>query len=509
MLEMKLWKHQIRGIELGTTRPATMLAWKMGYGKTRTAVEILRRREARRTLILCPLSVIPTWGRELALQGIPYVLLEAGSVATRVKEADLAWRLADAATGQPGSLAVVLNYDAFRGKAMYEWIFSKAWQLCIADESHRTKAHNGGTSRILYRFGMQVPCRLALTGTPMSHTPLDIFAQYRFLAPQVFGANYFAFRARYAVMGGYLKKQIIGLQNVEELQRKFLSIADVVREDEALELPPETDEARVGTLSPAAQKVYNDLDNEMIAGVRDGVVTVSNALSKLLRLQQITSGVVQMDETEGVREIDTTKKELLMEFLEDIGPEEPAVIFCRFRSDLDAVHSAAGPGRSLELSGRRNELAAWQAGGAPVLAVQIQAGGVGVTMVRARYAVFFSLGFSLTDYVQARARLHRPGQNHPVTFIHLIMKGTVDRKIYRALEKRQAVVEAIVNGYKKGGDEDAEGTPAEEWDHGVQGGGDVGSDPGSRGELDSGSESADAGTLDHVGDLPRVSEGDR
>ena len=71
-------------------------------------------------------------------------------------------------------------------------------------------------------------------------------------------------------------------------------------------------------------------------------------------------------------------------------------MFCRFHADLDAVHNAAKAAgfHSLELSGRRDELKRWQDGEAPVLAVQISAGGVGVDLTRARYSIYFSLSFS-------------------------------------------------------------------------------------------------------------------
>jgi len=111
------------------------------------------------------------------------------------------------------------------------------------------------------------------------------------------------------------------------------------------------------------------------------------------------------------------------------------------------VASALGR-QSLELSGRTNQLRAWQAGEAPVLAVQVQSGGVGINLVRARYCVFYSLGFSLGEYLQARKRIHRPGQQRSCTYFHLIGKGTVDEDVYKALEKRQDVIETILQQVK-------------------------------------------------------------
>ena len=62
--------------------------------------------------------------------------------------------------------------------------------------------------------------------------------------------------------------------------------------------------------------------------------------------------------------------------------------------------------------------------------------------------MFYSLGFSLGEYLQARKRIHRPGQQHSCTYYHLIGKGTVDEDVYKALEKRQDVIETILQQVK-------------------------------------------------------------
>ena len=84
-----------------------------------------------------------------------------------------------------------------------------------------------------------------------------------------------------------------------------------------------------------------------------------------------------------------------------------------------------------------------------VLAVQIQAGGLGLDLTLARYAIYYSLGFSLGDYSQSMARLHRPGQTHPVEYIHIVASGTVDETVMDALARREAVIETILKEVKR------------------------------------------------------------
>ncbi len=114
--------------------------------------------------------------------------------------------------------------------------------------------------------------------------------------------------------------------------------------------------------------------------------------------------------------------------------------------DLEAVHRVCvklGFG-SLELSGRVNELERWQSGESAVLAVQIQAGGVGIDLTRTRVGIYYSLGLSLGDHLQSLARIQRPGQEKIVAYYYLLADGTVDHKIYRALLNLEEVIEAIM-----------------------------------------------------------------
>jgi SNF2 family DNA or RNA helicase len=185
-----------------------------------------------------------------------------------------------------------------------------------------------------------------------------------------------------------------------------------------------------------------------------GVVTAANAMVKLLRLQQITGGFVKRDGDEEATPVDqeNAKAALLADTLEDLAADEPAVIFCRYHADLDVVHEVGRRlGRkTLELSGRRDELSDWQKGKAPLLAVQISAGGIGVDLTRARYSIYYSLSYSLGEYEQSLSRVHRPGQRRPVTHIHLTARGTVDGRIMKALDRRADVVNSILDEIRRG-----------------------------------------------------------
>jgi SNF2 family DNA or RNA helicase len=450
-LSTKPWRHQAAAYEfcrehIAAGRNGLLLAMGMGTGKSLVACMLALGLDARRVLIACPLRVVPVWLSQFERHvSAPVVIValdeDAGSVADKRELAEEKMRLAEA-RGVP--FVAVINYDSAWREPFAEWAEKQSWDLVIADEAHRIKAPGGKASLFFKRLRPHARVRVAMTGTPMPHGLTDVYAVARFTDPTVFGPSFAAFRQKYCVMGGYQKKQITGYQQLEEFEALLSRFTFRVGK-EVLDLPPETQVTYHCELSPDARRIYRDLEEDFVAQVREGVVTAANAMVKLLRLQQVTGGVVPTDDG-AVHRVDSAKRQLLADTFEDIGADEPAVVFCRFHADLDAVHEAAKQSgfQSLELSGRRDELKQWQDGQAQILAVQISAGGVGVDLTRARFSIYYSLSFSLGEYDQALSRVHRPGQTRPVEHIHLVAKNTVDAKILRALEKRAEVVQSIL-----------------------------------------------------------------
>jgi Superfamily II DNA/RNA helicases, SNF2 family len=140
--------------------------------------------------------------------------------------------------------------------------------------------------------------------------------------------------------------------------------------------------------------------------------------------------------------------------MEGLAADEPLVVFCRFRADIDnALATCRNLGRSAsELSGHRRQLEQWQAGETSVLVVQIQSGGTGIDLTRASYGVFMSVGHSLAEYLQAIARLHRPGQEKTTHLYSLIstLRGdtTVDGRVHEALSQRRKVIDHVVDWFR-------------------------------------------------------------
>ncbi len=443
--ELPLWEHQRRAFIFAEPRRATMLAMDMGTGKSRVVIDLIRVWRPARTLVICPASVVGVWPAEFTKHGegkVTALGLQDGSIAKRLAQAKQHLAL-QAARGMPAVIAI--NYEAAWREPFGAWALGAGFDLVVCDESHRIKAPGGVSSRYLAKLGSKVERRLALTGTPMPHSPLDVYAQFRFLDVGIYGSSFTKFRLRYARMGGYGGYEVLGYQNTDELRDRFRANSFEASKD-LLDLPPETDSIREFDLAPATLKIYRQMAETFVAEVKSGLITASNALVKLLRLQQLTGGLAQTDSGE-IEIVGTEKCDALADVLEDVPRGTKLVVFCRFRHDLDSAVAAceAAGWHCGEISGRHKDIEGGRfPAGFDALAVQVQAGGVGIDLSAARYAIFYSMGFSLGDYLQCRSRVHRPGQVSPVTHVHLVARGTVDVKVLRALQKRAEVIEEIM-----------------------------------------------------------------
>lgn len=455
-VKVKPFRHQVLGYNIGITLPNVALLMEMGTGKSLTALAIAGRRyldgEIKRLLIVCPTSIMFVWHDEFEkFADFPYSLIVLdGPVKKRIE------RLQEF-KGE-GLLVVVINYEA-------TWRMEdelRAWgpDMIVADESQRIKTPSAQQSKAMHRLGKVAKYRMILTGTPVTQGPLDFFSQYKFLDPTIFGNSYYAFRARYAVMGGYENRQVVRYQNLPELIEKAHSIAFRVTKAEALDLPEQIDQIRYCELEPKATRIYEQMRRECIAELEgEKVVTAANVLSKLLRLQQITGGFLG-DGEGGTQKVSTAKLEVLEEILEDVVLDngKKIVIFARFRPEIATIEKLLQEldiryeciTGDVDMSARGEKVRSFQTDpGVKVFIAQLQTAGLGITLTAADTAVFYSLDFSFANYDQARARLHRIGQKNNVTNIHIIAKGTVDEKVMKALSKKKSLADLVVDGWRQ------------------------------------------------------------
>jgi SNF2 family DNA or RNA helicase len=449
------WRHQLGAIhflewahaDLG----AGLLDMGMGTGKTRVVLEYLSRlpHGKRGALVVAPKSVVPAWQEQaerFVSSRLRVVGIRRGKVETRCRMAVEA--IANDAVAVIGWAALQVMQPAER-KLLRAALDGRT---VIADEVHFAKGASSKRSQALSDISELAAMRIGASGTPLAHSPLDAYGVFRFLDPGVFGTSKWRFEDRYAnkvQLGGTKVKVTRGYKNLDILAQRMSPYTYTVGR-EVLDLPLETDTDSMVDLPPSALRIYVQMKKQCIAELQSGTLMAANALSKLLRLQQITSGVLpRADDKEGFEIIHTEKQTALEELFESSDGHEPWVAFGQFRHDAVQTRAAAeAVGRPcFELNGSANELDEWRvsakAGQGPVLAVQYQAGGTGVDLTAAHLCVFVSPTYSLSNYEQARARVSRPPQQLPVSFYHIVAQGTTDEDVRKALKRRASVLDSI------------------------------------------------------------------
>ena len=428
----------------------------MGTGKSLTAIAITgalsQAGRIRRGLVVAPLSILGVWEEEFQkFAAFPYALaVLSGSGA---KKLDILRHM----TGTALQVAVV-NYES-------AWRMEKdlaAWHpdLIIADEGHKIKTHNIAASKAMHRLGARASYRLLLTGTVITNKAIDVFSQYKFLNPAIYGQSFYAFRNRYFDMVGYGNHTPVLKRSMEaELTEKLHSISYRATKAECLDLPETVDVIRQVELEPAAVRVYRQLVKESYAELSGGKeITAPNILARLLRLSQLTGGFLGNDETSAVEQVSAAKLAALEDILDGAMAEgKKLVIIARFLPEIKAICGLLekrGLGYSCitgEVKDRNEQVARFQNDPAVVAFVgQIATAGLGITLTAASTMVFYSLDYSMSNFEQAKARIHRVGQRNLCTYLYLVARGTVDEKVLAALKDKADLAKSLVDDYRSG-----------------------------------------------------------
>jgi len=450
------FKHQVAAYNMAVTNSNSALLMEQGCGKTAVAIAAAGRRfqkgEISRVLVVAPASVVPVWPKEFDLHADFSHEVKAleGSTAKRAG-------LLQAWQPNPKHLQVaVVNYEATW--RMEEALIAWRPDMIICDESQRIKTPGARQSKTMARLGTIARYRMILTGTPVSQGPLDFYSQYRFLDRNIFGTSFWAFRNRYALMGGYENRQVIGYQNLDDLVKKAHSVAFRCRKEDCLDLPEQVDQVMYCELEKDARRVYDQLVRASVAELsEENIVMAPNVLSRLLRLSQMTGGYLRVDEKTTL--VSKAKMGLLEETLDDLlEAGKKVVVFARFIPEIEAITKMLEKKKvahgliygATPMDARGEMVESFQTDPAvKVFVAQVQTAGLGITLHAADTAIFYSLDYSFANYDQCRARIHRIGQKNNCTYIHLVARMTVDEKVLSALAEKKSLADQVVDNWRE------------------------------------------------------------
>jgi SNF2 family DNA or RNA helicase len=357
---------------------------------------------------------------------------------------------------------LIMNVEAFSSKKGVD--FAKKFLSCHntiigIDESTTIKNPQAKRTRAIVELGTKSKYRRILTGSPVTKSPLDLFAQCYFLHPYLLGhESYYTFKVRYAVtkqinVSGRTIQIVVGYRNLGELSEKLKPFSYRVLKDDCLDLPKKTYTKRIIELTDEQKKVYKTMKQQAIAFLNGKMITTATVITQMMRLHQITCGHFKSDDGT-IQTIKNNRIDQLMEVLEEM--EGKAVIWAHYRYDIqsivETVSKKYGENSVVTYYGdtstddRQKAIKKIQDPKSPVRFIvgTPQTGGYGITLTGASTMIYYSNGYDLEKRQQSEARIDRIGQEKPMTYIDIIAEGTVDDKIVQSLRKKVNIATEIM-----------------------------------------------------------------
>jgi SNF2 family DNA or RNA helicase len=362
-----------------------------------------------------------------------------------------------------GLRILVMNVEALSTKKGQQYLAAvlKASKALLAiDESTAIKSPKASRTKALIKLSGLATYRRILTGFPVTQSPMDLWAQCRFMSPDLLGdcgEDFYQFQYRYAIrqrkhLGTHSFDQIVGYRNLEELSVLLKNFSSRIMKDECLDLPSKIYSQRNVQLSPDQKRIYNDLKEYALAHINDHeFMTATNVMTQLLRMQQVLSGHTKSDSGEIIEIEDNRINELIACLDETDGK---AIIWSRFRYDIKRIASALtkryGPQSTVTYFGdttdeqRSEAIERFQNGKARFFVGNPQTGGYGITLTAATTVVYFANSFDLAVRMQSEDRAHRIGQKEHVTYIDLIAEDTIDERIVKSLRNKMDIASVVM-----------------------------------------------------------------
>lgn len=428
-----------------------LLADEPGLGKTATALIASAAAGAERVLVIAPAVVKIAWQREAAtwLPGRTVQVLNGRKASAIADDTDV----------------VIINYDVLT--AWQESLAAWAPQALIVDEAHMIKNSRAARAKAVAEIAEALPAdalRMLLTGTPIPNAPIDLAHPLRVLGvlDAVFG-GFWPFAKRYAgaFHSGY-GWDMSGATNLEELHEKLVGScmvrrrkADVLDLPERLivDVPVELTGAGARGVK-AAQKALVDV---LVAAVRE-VAPETRALTPamvgaVVRAAISSKGGAFAELAALRRELGAAKADLVVAQAEDLlEAGEPVVVMVHHREVQDLVAAALADHGVVRIHGgqdpedRQAAIDQFQAGDASVCVASIQAAGVGITLHRASQVIIGELPWTAAAQTQAIDRVHRIGQDEPVTAWRVIAAATLDERMAEVIGRKAGISLAAVDG---------------------------------------------------------------
>jgi len=404
-----------------------------GTGKTVMGLEVASH--FKKTLILCPLSVIETAWIDDCKKFYPQMRIINCWSNTSDGRFDLLDEEAD---------IYVMNYESY--KIVRNKIMKSNFDCMIVDESSCMKNMKSQITSMILEMINVIPHRFVLSGCPCPNHNSEIFPQMKFVNNEIFGNNFYGFLARYFHQD--LANPHVWFQTAEDKERYNLRLTEqsvFLKKEDCVDLPEKVFQVRRFEMASEQKQHYNELLNDIKSHINEW--SKFEFTAKLMKLREITSGFVYTKDS-NVITMDSNKPKALAEILEEIGNKQ-VIIWCQFQHEIKSLAEQFGGVALTSSSSKTKEryeiIRDFRDGKIQYLFTHPSLMGKGLTFVNCTYNVYYSLSFSYEEFKQSQDRIHRIGQTNKCTYIIMQAKDTIDEKIYSCLQRKESAVDELYN----------------------------------------------------------------
>jgi hypothetical protein len=459
------WKHQEDALDAMNDADGFALFMEMRTGKTKTILdefgEDVTAGGIINMLVIAPGGVYRTWEGD-AVKHLSDDLESRTMITCWESGPTLAQkRELKAFMAYQGPRIFLVNVEALStdtGAAKQCELFLASGQTTIViDESTTIKNPGAKRTRRVLKLGELAAKRRILSGLPSPQSPLDVYAQFKFLGvPQL--ENYDSFQSRYAITqkkpfgpGGRMIPVVVGYQNLEELQRRISPHLFRVRLSDCYDLPEKMYIRRDVEMTEAQEIAYDSMLDFAVAELENAErVTATIVLTQMLRLHQILCGVTMSDDGVEVEVAENRTAEML-DILEQTDGK--VVIWAAYGANVKRITKAIQKVYGIDSvanfwGGNADQREADEArfktlSHCRFMVATAAAGGRGRTWDVADTIIYYSNTFSLEHRMQSEERTQAVGKKKSVGIFDLRCPGTVEDKIIDALRNKIELSNAI------------------------------------------------------------------
>jgi len=418
---------------------------EQGTGKTASVIwatdYLMKIGVLKRILVVCPLSIMkPAWQNDLFKFAMHRTVAVAHGNAEKRREI-----LAGDAE------YVIINYDGV-GIVKKE-IEAAGFDLVVIDEASAYKNAQTERWKDMRDLMKTIKGLWMLTGTPAAQSPMDAYGLAKLINPTAVSPIFGQFRDRVMIKVGQFRW--VPKPDSKEYVHSILQPAIRFEKSQCLDLPPVTYVDRDAPLTPQQVKYYNILKKQMLFEADGEEISAVNAAVQINKLLQIAGGAVYSDSKE-VIEFDVSERlRVVQEVIEESSHK--VLVFVPFTHTIELLEkhltkngiSCDVINGSVNVNRRTAIVKQFQEHDNPkVLIIQPQAASHGLTLTAANTVIWYAPCTSVETYLQANARIDRPGQVNNMTVVHI--KGSpIEKKIYDMLRNNIRNHMKIIDLYRQ------------------------------------------------------------